>query len=188
MKRLAVPVLWLAACQFGGPTGDPYQYVSTDSGDDAGSEPKGSTGMFDATTPISVAEGGTTPGDDTSSDASPGGGDDGGASPGAGDEGGGCAQTVAVCDPVHDTGCNALQQCDVDPTQTSTPTGLCLFGSPSDSGPCTATAFTESCAARSTCVMGACKALCFCDSDCPSGQCCADTSGPAGFTLCGSCP
>jgi hypothetical protein len=184
MKRLAVAVACglAAACQFGGPSGNPYQYAPSDSSDDdAGSEPEGASGTpLDATTslpPITVGEGGATPGDDAF----------GGSSPDTGDDGG-CTQTVAICDPVHNTGCNPLQQCDVDPTQTMTATGLCLFYSASDSGPCTATAFTESCPAKSTCVTGACKALCFCDSDCPTGQCCSDTSGPAGFTLCGTCP
>jgi hypothetical protein len=101
---------------------------------------------------------------------------------------GSCSGTVAVCDPVHDTGCNPLQQCDVDPSQTTTPTGLCVFAAAPEGGPCTSTVFTESCPARSTCFGGSCRELCFCDADCPAGRCCSDTSGPPGFLLCGSCP
>jgi hypothetical protein len=104
---------------------------------------------------------------------------------------GGCGRMVPICDPVHNTGCNPLQQCDVDPNQPTTPTGLCLFGpSPeagAGAGTCLASLFTESCPARSTCVAGACRAVCFCDSDCPSSQCCS-ARGPVGFNLCEPCP
>jgi hypothetical protein len=188
MLRGAAPALvaWLAACHFGGPTGNPYTYVEGDASDDAGSAAQASTGAFDGTTPISVADAGAAQGDDAFVGPDPGFGDDG--SSGGAEGGGACQETVAVCDPVHNTGCNPLQQCDVDPTQTMTATGLCLFYSASDAASCTATAFTESCPARSTCVTGSCKALCFCDSDCPAGQCCSDTSGPTGFTLCATCP
>jgi hypothetical protein len=101
---------------------------------------------------------------------------------------GGCSSTAAVCDPVHNTGCNPFQQCDVDPSQASTPTGLCLFGGGTDAGTCLATIFTESCPAKSTCVDGGCRTLCFCNGDCPVGECCSDRSGPPGFTMCGGCP
>ena len=117
--------------------------------------------------------------------------DDGGAQdggPGLADDAS-CTATVPVCDPVHNTGCNPFQQCDVDPSQTITPAGLCLFHSaPADAGPCLQTVVSETCDAQATCVAGACRALCNCNADCPPGQCCADTSGPKGFRLCGSCP
>jgi hypothetical protein len=104
-------------------------------------------------------------------------------------EGGACAAAVAACDPVHNTGCNPLQQCDVDTTQASTPTGICVFNSGSEGGgACTMTFVSESCPPRHTCASGVCRALCFCNADCPIGQCCSDTSGPRGFTLCQTCP
>jgi hypothetical protein len=104
-------------------------------------------------------------------------------------EGGACVAAVAVCDPVHNTGCNPLQQCDVDTLQTLTPTGLCVFNSGSEGGgACTMTFVSESCAPKQTCASGVCRALCFCNADCPIGQCCSDASGPRGFTLCGTCP
>lgn len=57
-----------------------------------------------------------------------------------------------------------------------------------EAGACTASFFSESCPPKSTCVDGGCRELCFCDADCPAGQCCSDTSGPPGFTLCRPCP
>jgi hypothetical protein len=172
----------LVACRFGGPSGDPRAYVAfpedggsdaTSSADDGASPPPAD----DATT--------VPPGDDASGEEDASTGDE---TAGETSDGKACSGTVAVCDPIHDTGCNGLQQCDVDTSQATTPTGLCLFASPAEGGPCTSTLFTESCAPRSTCVSGTCRELCFCDADCPAGQCCSDTSGPAGFALCQPCP
>jgi hypothetical protein len=103
---------------------------------------------------------------------------------------GGCDAAVAMCDPVHNTGCNALlqQQCDLGTSLTGMPTGNCVFNSGSEGGgACIATPVTESCPPRSTCVSGACRSLCFCNADCDAGQCCSEPSGIAGFTLCGPC-
>jgi hypothetical protein len=97
---------------------------------------------------------------------------------------------TAVCDPVHNTGCNPFQQCDVNPSDADVPTGQCVgapFGGGSDASPCTANFLTETCSAKSTCVNGGCRALCFCDGDCPAGLCCSDPSGAPGFKVCGSC-
>jgi hypothetical protein len=188
----------LIGCRFGGPSGDPTQYVDfPDVAQDRGS----STPPGDETAVLSGDEGnGATGGDENTGDASMtvSSSDDG--SDGAGGEasesdasrtvtteGGACSAPVAVCDPVHNTGCNAFQQCDVDTSQTTTATGLCVFASSAEGGPCLSTIFTESCPQGFTCVGSDCRELCFCDSDCPAGQCCSDTSGPAGFTLCRPC-
>ncbi len=188
-RRLALAALvGFVSCRFGGPSANPDDYVAFDAGADASmADARGSQGddAAVAATDGAVAAGdAASPGDatppDEASDAS---------TPDGVAEGGACSAAVAVCDPVHNTGCNPLQQCDVDTTQTSTPTGLCLFNSSTEGGgACTMSIVSESCAPKQTCVGGACKALCFCSADCPTGQCCSDTSGPQGFTLCGACP
>ncbi len=181
LRRGAIALVGLGACRFGGPSADPYAYVSF----------PGEGGAVDAS--IAADDGGFVapddatigrPGNDgndgvpSSDDAS---GDDGSFDNTT--EGGSCAAAVAVCNPVHNTGCNPLQQCDVDVSQTTTPTGLCVFnGGAPDTGPCSASVVNESCAPRFTCLSGSCRELCFCDADCPAGQCCSDTSGPHGFT------
>jgi hypothetical protein len=190
MLAATVGLAALTACRFGGPSGNPAAYVTypddaeSQDADDAGGgqdTPDGqgaSSGDGDAT--VVVADGATQVAADDS------GGDD---TSNGDDASSGCGPTVAICDPVHNTGCNPLQQCDVDTTQTMTPTGVCVFNSGADAGgPCTTSIFTESCPPEATCVSGACRAVCFCDTDCPAGDCCSDTSGPAGFTLCQKCP
>jgi hypothetical protein len=169
----------LVACRFGGPSANPYEYVVFPDATAEGGG--GSTFSDDAGAMMTGDETMGLPGDD-------GGGPDGGIDDTSSDA---CASTadVAVCDPIHNTGCNPLQQCDVSSLQSSPPTGNCVFNSGStDAGGCTTSVFSESCPAKSTCVDGGCRQLCVCNGDCPVGQCCADTSGPAGFTLCGSCP
>jgi hypothetical protein len=98
------------------------------------------------------------------------------------------ATPIATCDPVRNTGCPPLTQCDVD-TGATTPTGRCVFFQASlDSTTCSATFLNESCEAQSTCVGNACRKLCYCDSDCPTGQCCNDSFDPQGvFKLCSPC-
>lgn len=171
----------LAACRFGGPSANPEQAVTFPDASivDAGRGPTG-----DDVTASPEPDGTAPPGDD----GGPAGDDGGGLDAGAGDGpvSGNCAATVPVCDPVHNTGCNPFQQCDVDPLQ-SAPTGLCLFGA-MEAGVCTSSIVSESCPPRSTCVDGGCRQLCFCNADCPVGQCCSDHSGPSGFTLCRTCP
>jgi hypothetical protein len=191
VKLLAGALLiGVAACRFGGPSADPAQYVAfADASAEVG------TGVGSSDDASIDADLGT--GSDATTDATPDVAetdDTGTASDGAvigpspeGSTGASCTPTAAVCDPVHNTGCNPLQQCDVDPTQTQTPTGLCLFYSSADAATCLATAFTESCAQGSTCVGGACRAVCYCDSDCPVGQCCPGTSHAGPFRLCESC-
>jgi hypothetical protein len=182
-----VPVAVLVACRFGGPSANPEAYVASDAGDDAAQQDAQGTPGDDATAAPGDADASVAPGDDTSpDDAAP----PGEASvPDGPVEDGGCGATVAICDPVRNTGCNALQQCDVDMSQATTPTGICVFNSTSEGGgACVMSIVSESCAPKSTCVGGACRALCDCNSDCPAGQCCSDTSGPPGFTLCAACP
>jgi hypothetical protein len=186
-----MPVVVLAACRFGGPTGNPYAYVAGEGGDDASLEDESmSEGDGTSVVPVQADAPAETGGDASLGNHTPPDDADTVTRSDGASEGGPCAGTFAVCDPVHNTGCNPLQQCDVDTTQTSTPTGLCLFNSSSDAGgsACTMTLVSESCAPGHTCVSGACRALCVCDTDCPTGQCCSDTSGPEGFTLCGMCP
>ncbi len=173
----------LTACKLGGPSSDPETYVSISS------DAAASTGALEA-----PADDGSSPSaGEASSQDDPGVLDDGPQDSSGFDDvqASTCTDAppaIPVCDPVHNTGCNPFQQCDVDPSQTTTPTGLCLFHSAADGSACSATVFTETCPARSTCVGGTCRALCSCGSDCAAGQCCSDTSGPPGFTLCAPCP
>jgi hypothetical protein len=183
-RRYAVTALvGLVACRFGGPSGNPGAYVTfpedggadaTASADDEGGPP---APPDDATTMV--------PGDDANAGQD---GSTGDAPTTETPDSQACSATVAICDPIHNTGCNGLQQCDVDPSHPATPTGVCLFASPADASACTSPVFTATCGGGSTCVSGGCRALCFCDTDCPAGQCCSDTSGPTGFILCRPCP
>jgi hypothetical protein len=185
-----VPIGVLVSCRFGGPSANPDDYVAFDRGADAAlADEHGSQGD-DAAVAATDADALVGAGDDDSpGDATPPSEASDASTPDAVVESGPCAAVVAVCDPVHDTGCNPLQQCDVDTSQTSTPTGICVFNSSSEAGgSCTMTFVSESCAPKHTCASGVCRAVCFCNADCPSGQCCSDTSGPRGFTLCQTCP
>ena len=192
MRGLAcVALVGAAGCRFGGPSGDPAQYVTfadasadVSTGDDSSGGASTDVDLgavpdatVDASTDVAASDDTGTATDGTAIGPSP-----------EGSTGASCTPTFAVCDPVHNTGCNPLQQCDVDPTQAQAPTGLCLFYSGSDAATCVAaTAFTGTCAQGSTCVGGACRALCYCDSDCPAGQCCPGTSHAGPFRLCESC-
>jgi hypothetical protein len=185
-----VPIVVLVSCRFGGPSANPDDYVAFDTGADAALDhEQGSQGDDAAVAPIDVDASVAASDDASHGDAPPQGDASDASTPDAVVDGRVCAATVAVCDPVKNTGCNPLQQCDVDTTQTSTPTGLCVFGSSSEGGlACTMSFVSESCPPQHTCVSGACRALCVCNADCPAGQCCFDTSGPHGFTLCRPCP
>jgi hypothetical protein len=187
---LLLPIGVVLSCRIGGPSADPDMYDPLDSGADATLEGGHNSQGEDA--PVgpddqdaSVLNGqDSAPFDDTgtAADAS---------TPDGAVGAGGCDAAIAVCDPVHNTGCNALlqQQCDVNTLVTTMPTGNCVYnsGGAEAGGACIASPVSESCAPRSTCVSGACRTLCFCNADCPSAQCCSDTSGPPGFTLCGPC-
>ena len=188
--RLSLALAGLLACRFGGPASDPNGYVPS---------PDATTkDVAASTTAPFEGDAGSTPPTSRTTDAlasddttSPLADDDGGAFDAAfADvlEAGGCSSIVAGCDPIHNTGCNALQQCDVNSLLANPPTGLCVFNAAAEGGACTASIFSESCPPKSTCVDGGCRDLCFCNADCPAGQCCSDMSGPPGFTLCRPCP
>ena len=120
----------LVACRFGGPTANPAAYVAFP--DAAGNGGVGAASVADdGGSPASPVDATTVPsGGDTNGDDAPGGDASADDAPnGETTDGGACSGTVAVCNPVRNTGCNALQQCDVDPSQATTPTGLCVFGS-----------------------------------------------------------
>jgi hypothetical protein len=181
--RCLVALGVLGACRFGGPSANPYEYVSFP---DAATDAPYASSADDASPPPADDSSPPPPDDGGPGDDAEGGGDsDGPPDDAAGS--GSCSGTVAVCDPIHNTGCNPLQQCDVDPLETSTPTGLCVFGA-MEAGVCASSIVSESCPPKSTCVDGGCRQLCFCNADCPVGQCCSDTSGPPGFILCRTCP
>jgi hypothetical protein len=178
-----------AACRFGGPSADPNAYVSfpTDATATDGAEDASMSEALDAPESIDGTARVDAPADDAPADDASAG--EGGSDAPSTDGHAACASAIAVCDPIHDTGCNALQQCDVDLTQATTPTGACVFNSAqSDGGPCTVSVLSESCPPRFTCIASACHALCACDSDCPPTTCCSDTGGPPGFRLCQPCP
>jgi hypothetical protein len=184
--RTGVLLAGLAACRIGGPTADPDEYVAfpdaashrkSPSTPPAGDDGPSASPPFDAST--NDLDGGDLDGGDLDATLDA-----------LNDTDAPCSSmvTVTVCDPVHNTGCNALEQCDVNPLQTSMPTGQCVFpGGGVEGGICTATFVNESCPPRSTCVDGGCRQLCFCDADCPASQCCSDTSGLPVFNLCGPC-
>lgn len=97
-----------------------------------------------------------------------------------------CAPTIATCDPVRNTGCPPLMQCDID-TGATTPAGRCVFFMNPDGGQCSSSFVSVGCAAQNTCVAGQCRKLCYCDGDCAQGETCSDTSGPGpagAFKLC----
>jgi hypothetical protein len=179
-----VASLAFTACRFGGPSADPNAYVSFPS--DAEAEVGPTDATLEASLPLDDATTLDAPVDEAAVDDAA---LDGAAPDAPARTAGDCGISSAVCDPVHNTGCPSFQQCDVDPTQATTPTGVCVFNSgPTEGGACSSSVFQESCPPQSTCVSGACRALCACDSDCKVGECCSDTSGPPRFMLCQACP
>lgn len=205
MKKtwLLMCAIWLASCRLGGPSpealwvdelggassvqldagstseqaepeqSDPVQPVAT-MRSDAG----GSTGTADAGTRAPA-----TAGKPAASSPVPDSTD-------AGADALSCGQsaTIAVCDPIANTGCSKElgMQCDVDLLASSL-SGICVFSAPRD-GPCVAIPPTESCPAGETCIDGdRCHKICLCDTDCDSGSCCNTPLGGAGFMVCGSC-
>ncbi len=171
-----VSIAALCSCRIGGPSTDPNAYVASDSGEDATVEGGHVNPGDDA--PVASDDSSASSGDDSTTDAA-------GMPDTHGGGGGACDAAVAMCDPVHNTGCDPLHQCDVGISLTMMPTGNCVFFSGSDAGgACLMTGLTESCLPGHTCVGGACRALCFCNSDCPAGKSCSDTTSVMGFTLC----
>ena len=100
------------------------------------------------------------------------------------------APMIAVCDPIHNSGCSrTLQmQCDVD-LEAATLSGKCVFSAETPtSGLCLNIPPTESCPPGQTCVDGdQCHTLCLCDADCPAGECCKTALGALGFKTCIGC-
>jgi hypothetical protein len=99
--------------------------------------------------------------------------------------------TPLVCDPVKNTGCNAISRCDVSDTYN---TGVCVDlgalgagASCTTSGPFLGLPGTDTCNHGFTCQSGKCIALCYCNTDCPTGQCCNVSLGANGFSACGGC-
>lgn len=104
-------------------------------------------------------------------------------------DGCGPATPVETCDPVRNTGCPPLTQCDIE-TSATTPTGRCVFFQATPGVPCSSSFVNVTCDAQNTCVAGACRKMCYCDTDCPPGNCCKDSSGPGPsgvFKLCTPC-
>jgi len=101
----------------------------------------------------------------------------------------GPATAIATCDPVRNTGCPPLTQCDIE-TSATVATGRCVFYQATPGVPCSSSFVNVTCDAQNTCVGGECRKMCYCDSDCPPGNCCNDTSGPGPsgvFKLCRPC-
>lgn len=177
----------LIGCRYGGSDEDPLM----------GFEPAdGDQGLIDAA--MSVGDSPTTPattppktpattGSDGGKPHTTSGGVDSGRPPAnAGTNACEPAKPVASCDPIRNTGCPPLTQCDIE-TSASTPTGRCVFFMDPLGGPCSASFVSVGCDPQNTCVAGACRKLCYCDADCPQGQSCTDASGPGpagAFKLC----
>lgn len=143
--RLEALVLFgVAACRIGGPSANPDQYVTFPPGDAGAQDEQGiEPGAGDDATVGSAGDATAGPNGD---DASPLDTDDGGGGDDASGDDGSCGPTVAICNPVRNTGCNPLQQCDVDTSQKTMPTGICVFNSGTDAGgPCSASFVSESC-------------------------------------------
>ncbi len=176
-SRVSLACALVAGCTFGGSDEDPTNGYSADiSLDGGGSINAADSSVMQGMDGSLVADTGTR--DASAGDAGKG---DGGS---AGAGGSMCkpAQAVAVCDPVANTGCDFLLQCDID-SDAKTQAGRCVFWTLSLAS-CSANALTETCDPKNTCVKGQCKALCYCDKDCPSGTKCTGTvPGPAGAVM-----
>jgi hypothetical protein len=185
--------LLLAACRLGGPSADPGQVFEVgdvasavadgEAGSSGGSSPTEDAGTVVGTT----ADGAVTiPGDEVDAadefDASD---ELDAAAPDASQ----CNTPLnpLSCDPVHGTGCDFLQQCDIDIDLPSLD-ARCVFSTPDDAGTCSSTIFSQSCPPPSTCAQGSCHTICLCDADCKSGEYCTPTNGATGFSYCGAGP
>src|SRR5262249_8902802 len=124
--RHEIWLLGLAACRIGGPSANPDEYVAYPdaTGDGPSISVTTPSGHADVTAVLS--------GDDAAGSIS---GDDADVEAAFDDlSDAGCSSTVAVCDPVHNTGCNPLQQCDVGGLQGTMPMGNCVFGGGAEAG------------------------------------------------------
>lgn len=96
---------------------------------------------------------------------------------------------INTCDPVRNTGCLPVTQCDVDVDSTMAK-GRCVFPEMQSGTSCTASFLSTTCPAKSACLAGVCRKLCWCSRDCGAGECCraAPSLGPsAAFRLCEPC-
>ncbi|MET0285372.1 MAG: hypothetical protein ABW352_12910 [Polyangiales bacterium] len=94
----------------------------------------------------------------------------------------------AVCDPVKNTECPPLMQCEIDPEATM-PSGRCVFWMLQILDQCSSDGLNTTCEGPSSCVDGTCRKPCYCDADCDMGACCKGAApGPAGpIKLCEPC-
>lgn len=199
MKRevgLACLLLW--SCAFGGSKEDPRVPVGEEPGSAAGpsDDSVGSEEVSSSDPPETNGDSGKTgSGSRPTMEVgrpSSGANSEDGKEAGSSEPADSCrpSQVVALCDPVRNTGCPPLTQCDID-TAATTATGRCVFFQAAfDPNSCMATFVNTTCAAQSTCVGNRCRKLCYCDGDRPAGECCADTSGPGpagAFKLCRPC-
>jgi hypothetical protein len=77
-----------------------------------------------------------------------------------------------VCDPVCNTGCSALQRCDISDVvaQAGSCVGIWITN---EGDACFRGTGTDSCAAGLSCVDGKCKRLCYANTDCKApNNCC----------------
>lgn len=179
---------FLLSCKYGGSDEDPSMGFASEDGIDGPS-------LIDAAMSGNVdspASPSTTPpkaGAGSDAGKSPvKGGVDAGKTSGGSQPTNGCepVKPVATCDPVRNTGCPPLTQCDIE-TSATTATGRCVFYSAAPGIPCSSSFVNVACDAQNTCVAGECRKMCYCDSDCPPGKTCSDTSGPGpagAFKLC----
>jgi hypothetical protein len=94
----------------------------------------------------------------------------------------------AVCDPVKNTECPPLMQCELDPDATM-PAGRCVFWQLQILDECSSDGLNTTCEGPTSCVAGTCRKPCYCNADCDMGSCCKGAApGPAGpVKLCEPC-
>jgi hypothetical protein len=201
-RRVKLVCIMLVGCTYGGSDEDPLMGLEPGStGDDSVMSDAVMGGSDDAisapSTKPPMSDGGmnsgTTNSGATSGTKTPttGGGDASVSTGNASTVPNACgpAKPVATCDPVRNTGCPPLTQCDIE-TSATTPTGRCVFFQATPGVPCSSSFVNVTCDAQNTCVAGECRKMCYCDSDCPPDNCCSDTSGPGpagAFKLCHPC-
>jgi hypothetical protein len=81
---------------------------------------------------------------------------------------------VARCNPVANTGCEALlgERCTVD-REAATTAGRCVYqGFATIEGECSEDTLASTCPAGTTCKANQCRDVCLCDADCAAGLCC----------------
>jgi hypothetical protein len=161
----------VAGCAFGGGSDDPTDGVVT-LALDAGEPSSADEGDDDV--PVVVRDASTLDATVRS--------DAGSADAGKADAGNKCGpdKALAMCDPVKNTGCTLVWQCDLNTAGTAQ-AGRCVLFNPLSLGGCGADDLSTTCAGGSACISNACQQLCYCDSDCDMGKKCKGTApGAAG--------